>query len=168
MYQQGEYVVYGASGVCRVGDQTERVIHGRTFRYYQLEPQHGRGATVLVPVDNETLLSRMRPVLSAGEIDALLDALPGEPSEWRDNDQERKERFRAILCGGDPWALARLARSVGRQSRSLAARGRRLRQADEEAWRDAERLLCGEFSFVLGQEPAEILARLHAAGPEGD
>ena len=37
---------------------------------------------------------------------------------------------------------------------------RRLRQIDEAAWKDAERLLCDEFSYVLGTEPHEILPRL--------
>ena len=41
-----------------------------------------------------------------------------------------------------------------------AAAGRRLRQIDEAAWKDAERLLCDEFSYVLGAEPHEILPRL--------
>lgn len=161
MYQLGDVVAYGSTGVCRITALTERELHGTKTQYYQLEPQREHGATVLVPVDNDTLLRRMRPVLTAEQIDTLLRTLPEAPSEWCDNEQERKARCREVPCSGDAYALARLACSAYRQRQALAAQGKRLRQSDEAMWKDAERLLCDEIAFVLGQTHDEVARRLH-------
>lgn len=162
MYQTGEIVSYGINGVCRITALTERTVGSEKTLYYQLEPVRGNNATVLVPTNSETLLRKMRPVLSAGEINALLQSLPGAPDQWTDNEQDRKLRYREIFGGSDAFALASLACSLYRQKQALTARGRRLRQVDEAAWKDAERLLSDEFSYVLGSEPGEIVQRLRA------
>lgn len=160
MYQAGQIVSYTATGVCRISALTERSIDGRTTRYYQLEPLLSRGATVLVPTDSAPLLRRLRPLLSAREVLALLEQLPTAPDLWTDNESERKLLYREIFSGNDAAAMARLAYSLYRRRQMLAARGRRLRQTDETAWKDAERLLCEEFSYVLKKDPQELRLRL--------
>jgi len=160
MYKTGQIVSYGTTGVCRISALTERCVSGKSVQYYQLEPLHNGAATVLVPTDSEPLLRKLRPVLTADEVEALLQSLPEAPDLWVDNEQERKNRYREIFSGSDAVALAQLACSLYRQKQALAARGRRLRQSDEAVWKDAERLLCDEFAYVLGTDPREILPRL--------
>lgn len=162
MYQIGDVVSYGTTGVCRIAALTERAVDGQVRQYYQLEPEHGRSSTVLVPVENAALLGKMRPVMTADECRALLCALPETQSEWCEDEQQRRAHYRQVFGGGDAFALARLARSLFHQRQTLTARGRRLRQVDEAAWRDAERLLGDELSFVLGQEPDELIGQLRA------
>ncbi len=160
MYQIGQIVSYGTTGVCRISALTERSVSGKTAQYYQLEPMHNSSATVLVPTDSEPLLRKLRPLLEAAEIHTLLCRLPDAPDLWSDSEQERRNRYREIFGGSDAATLAQLACSLYRQRQSLASRGRRLRQIDEAAWKDAERLLCDEFAYVLGTEPREILPHL--------
>ena len=50
-------------------------------------------ATVYVPLDNERLIARMRPVLSQQELEALLVGADDAPLAWIDDPTERKDRF---------------------------------------------------------------------------
>lgn len=162
MYQVGDVVSYGTEGVCRIAALAERTVGGQARQYYQLEPQRSHSSTVLVPVENAALLDKMRPVMTADQCRALLRALPEALLEWCEDEQQRRAHYRQVFGGGDAFALARLARGLYRRRQALTARGRRLRQADEAAWRDAERLLGDELSFVLGQEPDEVIRLLRA------
>ena len=164
MYKTGQIVSCGTTGVCRIAGLVERYVDGKPVQYYQLEPVHSSTATILIPTDSKPLLAKLRPVLTADEVHALLNTLPDAPDLWIDSEQERQHRYHEIFRGSDVAKQAQLAYSLSRQRQILAAQGRRMRQSDETAWKEAERLLCDEFSFVLGTEPKEIQLRLRADG----
>ncbi|MFR3288834.1 MAG: CarD family transcriptional regulator [Lachnospiraceae bacterium] len=79
MYQVGELIVYGGTGVCRVEavetPQQRGPEAGR--QYYLLKPLYQDG-TIRIPVDSKVF---MRPVISRQEAEALLDAIPGMHAE---------------------------------------------------------------------------------------
>ena len=67
MYQVGDLIVYGGTGVCRVmevGPQTG----GRL--YYTLEPVYG-SCRIFTPVENSKVL--MRPIVTRQEAERLID-----------------------------------------------------------------------------------------------
>ena len=77
MYQIGDYVVYGGSGVCQVmavGTQASSACD-RHRAYYTLRPLAST-ETIYVPVDTHVSI---RPVLTRQEADALILQLPGLP-----------------------------------------------------------------------------------------
>ena len=63
MYKKGEYVIYGSSGVCRVGDVTTLNLENipKDRAYYVLFPMNNKG-TIYVPVDVAS--TKMRRVLT--------------------------------------------------------------------------------------------------------
>ena len=75
MYQIGELIVYGGTGVCRVeGIETQKQKGtAETRDYYLLKPLYQDG-TIRIPVDTKVF---MRPVISRGEAEGLIDAIPG-------------------------------------------------------------------------------------------
>lgn len=79
MYQVGELIVYGGTGVCRVEavetPQQRGPEAGR--QYYLLKPLYQDG-TIRIPVDSKVF---MRPVISRQETEALIDAIPGMHAE---------------------------------------------------------------------------------------
>lgn len=79
MYQVGELIVYGGTGVCRVEavetPQQRGPEAGR--QYYLLKPLYQDG-TIRIPVDSKVF---MRPVISRQEAEALIDAIPGMHAE---------------------------------------------------------------------------------------
>ena len=74
MFQAGELVVYGSTGVCRVEDFAGLDGPGedRGKRYYLLKPLWQDGV-IYAPMDSEKV--PMRPVISRTEAEALIDEL---------------------------------------------------------------------------------------------
>ena len=82
--------------------------------------------------------------------------MPEESFDWIANDRERTDAFRNILEEGSRKDIARLMRTIYLRKTELAARGKKLRSADETMMQRAEKLLFGEFAWVLGISPAEV------------
>jgi len=77
MFQAGDLLVYGSTGVCRVlsiDRRQERVGSIRQERlYYQLKPIY-QGGLIYTPVDNDKV--SMRPIISRQEAEDLISEIP--------------------------------------------------------------------------------------------
>ena len=75
MFCEGEYVVYGDLGVCRVEGVTQRRFEGldAPHLYYVLAPVYQDGV-LYVPADNPRIA--LRAVITAEEANRLIDAIP--------------------------------------------------------------------------------------------
>ncbi len=166
MSRLGETVLYGTDGVCKVAEICKMKVGGKREEYYVLKPIHREGATVFVPLGNEALLSKMRPVLSREEILAILESVSREETVWIEDHAERKIEFQKILLGGDRRELLRMIRSIYLHRQSLQERNKRLRIGDEQMLRDAEKLLNDEFALVLdiSQQQVPEFIRTHVEG----
>ena len=74
MYQKGEYIIYGNTGVCRVEDVAvpdNIPIKEKGALYYKLSPVYGAGS-IYIPVDTEVF---MRPVLTKAQANELIDKM---------------------------------------------------------------------------------------------
>ena len=163
MYRIGETVLYGTEGVCTIIEVREMKIGRETAKYYVLRPVYREGSTVFVPVNNQMLLAKMRPLLSVDEINAMLTDISGE-----EDASQRKTEFQRILLGGDRQELLRMIRTLYLHRQCLQEKGKRLRTNDDQMLRDAEKLLNDEFALVLGikqrEVPEYIRQRLEEAG----
>ena len=76
MFQIGESVVYGTTGVCKISALGPLSMHGvdRKRKYYTLQPLYQEGA-VYVPADGEKC-GNMRYPLSCREAEQLLERIP--------------------------------------------------------------------------------------------
>ena len=149
MFQAEETVVYGANGICTVGEITEQTFCGEKRQYYVLHPVYDKGATIFVPVDNTVLTEKMRRVLTKEEIHTLIAGISEDDGEWIENDGERKRVFQDILEGGDRKKLMRMIRVLYLHSEQQKKRGKKLHIADERSFREAEKILHEEFAHVL-------------------
>ncbi len=156
MYQIGETVLYGTEGVCRIAGLQEMKFGGQRARYYVLKPVYRDGATIYVPLDNERLLERMRRVLSAEEIDAILRSVTQEELPWIEDPNERKMTYSKILTAGDRREVVRLIRTLYLRRQNLVSCGKHLRSSDDQLLRDAEKLLNDEFALVLNIPQHEV------------
>ncbi len=167
MSRLGETVLYGTEGVCKVAEICKMKVGSKREDYYVLKPIHREGATVFVPVANEALLAKMRPILSKEEIDTLIDSVNGEETVWIEDHTERKAEFQRILTGGDRRELLGMIRSLYLHRQELIEAGKRLRTNDDQMLRDAEKLLNDEFALVLNipqnQVAEYIRSRVEAA-----
>ncbi len=156
MFQIGETVLYGSEGVCSI-DHVEEMRVGKTkAKYYVLKPVFRSGATIFVPMDNESLLAKMRHILSKEEILELLSNIHENEIEWVEDPGERRTAFQAILATGDRAQIVRLIRLLYLRRQELREKGKHLRSTDEQLLRDAEKILNDEFALVLNIPQQEV------------
>ena len=156
MFQQGSLVVYGMHGVCKILGMEVRRIDRNSVESYVLEPVKQSGDRYYVPLQNATAVSKMRPLLSTEQLDALLSSLEASQNAWIADENQRKQKYRELITSGDRAALLSMVKALHIHKEAQVAQGRRLHLCDENFLRDAENLLGGEFSLVLGIPPDGI------------
>lgn len=157
-YEAGMHIRYGGTGICLIDRVAEIPYPGQQpFRLcYVLKPLRSAGMEVSVPLDNELLCAKMQPLRSKEEIDRMLDlAAHDDEMAWIDDRKQRSTEFRRILAGGDAHTLLRLIHCILRRQNELKALGKRLSAMDDNARKDAARMLDEEFGFSLGMTPEE-------------
>jgi CarD family transcriptional regulator len=142
-----------------VDDVTEKRIGKTKIQYYVLKPLCNNTSTLFVPTANQQLVSKMRRILTEDEAEAILRDLP-PCGDWNDNKQERSEQFRAIITEGSCVELIRLIRLVRTHGQEQLAGGKRLHISDERFLKEAEKMICEEFSLVLHISRDEVLERI--------
>lgn len=158
MLKVGEKVLYGAAGACTITEIcTKKFGDAGEREYYVLVPIHDSRTTLYVPVDNEALKAKMKKLLSAEEIEALIDSMPQEEFVWIADEKARQEKFKETLKSGDRRELMGMAKVLYAHRKKVMSMGRKLHTTDERMFREAEKLLCDEFAVVLGMKPAEVM-----------
>lgn len=150
MYQIGDLIVYGSTGVCRVGAvETPRHRPGEEERqYYLLRPLYQDG-TIRIPVDTKVF---MRPVISREEAEKLIDAIPGMNAEvyHERNFTQLAAHYQEALGSHECSDLIELVMSIYAKKQDAESKKRKFGQVDARFMKRAESLLYGEFSVALG------------------
>ncbi len=157
-YAVGSHVRYGVTGFGRSDGKEDFAFSGQAQprRGLVRKPLRYAGIEVSVPLDNAVLCGKIRPLLTKDEIDAMLDAaLHAEDLPWNEDRKLRSQEFRKLLAAGDSETLLALVRTILHRKAELRHGGKRLSSADENARKDAERMLDEEFAFSLGVTPEE-------------
>ena len=157
MHKINDMVLYGAEGLCRIADISVQNMHGEDTEYYVLKPLSESGSTIFVPTGSEVLTAKMKRVMSAEEIYALIRTMPDEAAEWIENENLRKQRYREILAGGDRTALVGMIKAVHFHEEERKKLGKKLHLSDERFMKDAEKLLYEEFAHVLNIRKDEVV-----------
>ena len=150
MYQIGDLIVYGNTGVCRVeAVETPRHRPGEAERqYYLLRPLYQDG-TIRIPVDTKVF---MRPVISREEAEKLIDAIPGMNAEvyHERNFTQLAAHYQEALGSHECSDLIELVMSIYAKKQDAESKKRKFGQVDARFMKRAESLLYGEFSVALG------------------
>lgn len=149
MLKVNDIVLYGAAGACTVKEFCKKQIGGKEHDYAVLETETPPKTTIYLPLENETLMARIQPVPSPDEILSMIRAMPSEEEIWIEDEEQRKQRYREIIASCERTALSRLIKTL--YSRQVEQRriGKKLHSADERVFKEAQRLLHNEISFVL-------------------
>ena len=168
MFQVGELVVYGSTGVCRVEEITglDQPGRDRGKRYYFLKPLWQDGV-IYAPVDSGKV--PMRPVMGRAEAEALIDRMPDIPAAacHGNTAQALAQQYQSAVKAGGHQDLIQMMKAIYRKRGLAEAKNRRLGMVDERYMKQAERLLYGELATALeiGYDEVEgyIAARLEGA-----
>lgn len=153
MFQVGDAVSYGTSGVCTIAEKKRMRLAGQPCECFILRPVYDSTMKICVPCNSQVLLDRMRALPSKEE---LLDLLH-EPAPEHDPDPEaRKEHYRQILQSGDRHALLQMIRDIYTERKQRHAAGKQLSSYEDNALREAQNILHSEFAYTLGIAPQEV------------
>ena len=173
MYQPGDMIIYGSTGVCKVKEiTTPECQKGGEKLYYALEPLYQDGV-IYTPVESKVF---MRPVITEEEAEALIDKIPTMETAAYHNSvlRELEEHYAAYLKSHECGDLIELAMSIYAKKQDLASQHRKFGAVDERFMKRAEDLLYGELAVALkidrDQVGAYISNRVNAlksaAGPK--
>ena len=157
MYKVNDTIMYGTQGICKIVEITEKDFMGTKKEYYVLKPMNDASATLFAPVNNEKTEAKMRRILSAEEIHELIETMPYEEANWIHNENERKEKYKSIIAGGDRTELIKMIKALYFHKREREADGKHLYLSDERFMKEAERILYDEFQYVLKINKVDLM-----------
>lgn len=156
MINVGSTIVYG-SQVCKVSDLSDKTFGKITRKYYVLMPVFDEKNMIYVPVDNEKLVARMKQILSAEEIYALIAEMPDKKSIWIDDDKLRAVKYKELIENGNREEIITLIKTLFEHKCEMEARGRKLHASDEIILARAEKVIYEEFALVLNIKRDEVV-----------
>lgn len=163
MYQVGDLVFYGSTGVCRVTGITARAVQCRHHRqnFYVFEPLYQQNYTILAPVNITKVF--MRPIISKSEAKRLLDLVPtiGTKAYYCSRLSQLTEHYETFLKTHECLDLMKLTISIYEKKKIADHEQRKFGSVDEKYMKRGEDLLYGELAAALGiskNEAAEWVA----------
>jgi CarD family transcriptional regulator len=165
IYNIGDYVVYGISGVCRFESIEKRNFEGVGEKEYcKLIPVETKGSAYYIPTD--TLEAKVRRPMTKDEVNAFIDDIPNINTDFEDDTNMRKADCRAVIQSGDFRRMIGMTRALYLFRERQKDKGKKMPMADEKNMHTAENIIYSEFAFVLGihfeQVESYILNRLEA------
>ena len=162
MYEVGQLIVYGASGVCRVEGLEHPSFAPKEMKdrlYYRLKPLYEHGV-LYAPTDTTIPL---RPVIDRPQAEALLGAVTGlqpEPCESH-SPQILGEHYKKFLQTYRCEELLRLLKTICQKNRAAAPRS--MSKTDRMYQRKATEALGREFAVALDCSPEEAEEQIRQA-----
>ena len=156
MFEIGEHIVYGTSGICRVEEICRSPYDKNDTRtFYLLIPIHNpMGSTIYTPVDNDRV--PMRRLMTREEIDALITLMPEIEPVQVPVEKQRREIYRTTLFALRPEGYVSVMKTVNRRREELTAARKHFPVSDMEYGRLARHLLYSECAHVLGIEEGDV------------
>lgn len=152
----GDTVHYGAHGVCRICGMEKLDLGAGKKDYYLLKPVSDEHIQLFLPADADPERVKLRKVLSAEEIYALVEQEQAWQRDWVNDSKERRELSTKTLRSGDTVELIRMVKALHAHAETLPA-GKSLPMSDLEQLRNAEKQLYNELCFVLDITKEQVL-----------
>lgn len=161
MFQKGDYIIYGGSGVCLVEEVGPMDMAGtvRGKLYYTLRPMYSGSSMIFTPTDNDKIV--MRHILTKEEAKCCVESVElAEPLEIGE-ERKREEMYREILRGCDCYACLRLLKTLYGRQRIRLESGKKVAALDERYMKMAEDSLFGELAASLGKKREEVREKVY-------
>lgn len=147
-----DIVMYGSNGCCVISAIEER----GSDQYYILRPVHNDRTKLMVPLNNNDLVGRIRPVPSKRTLKGYIKRAAETPPSWIDDSSERKEAAKHILSFGTEVEMLVLVRDFYDHKKAVLAAGKKATSSDNAILKSAQEYIRNEFSVVFGIEPEEV------------
>lgn len=160
MYQIGELVQYGNSGVCRIEEIVQDVPGlQKGTQCYLLIPVSGRAGRIYSPVDSGKV--KMRRILSSEEVRELMGKVPEIKELTIANEKQCESIYKEELYSVDCYRWVGLLKTLYARREARLEAGKKVTATDERYLKNVEERLREEFSITIGQEETQSeLAKL--------
>lgn len=158
MFQQGQQVIYGGNGVCRIEEIAERDLGVLGVqRVYVI--RLASGLTSYVPVGSSVF---MRALISPEEAMQVLTDYPsiGMRTFAGSNSKALSDQYRAVIARHDPHEMLCLYKSLRNKVEQALQAGRKPGAMDERFASLALEQVAEELSIVLCRSMQEVCAQL--------
>ena len=159
MFQQGQQVIYGGNGVCRIEEIIERDngLPGGVQQVYVI--RLASGLTAYVPVKSNVF---MRALITPEEAERVLADYPsiGMRSFAGTNSKALSDQYRAVIARHDPREMLCLYKSLRNKVEQARRAGKKPGAMDERFASAALEQVVQELSIVLCRSAQEICAQL--------
>lgn len=150
LFEKGEYIVYGMTGVCLVKDIMEMSTDETSSDklYYVLEPTSVNGNRIITPVEGNKNV--MRRIMTSEEAYSLIDGIKEINQLWITDDKQREMIYKEALKTCDCREWVGIIKTLYWRKQDRMNRGKRLTEVDERYMKKAKENLYGELSIPLG------------------
>ena len=151
MFNKGDKVIYGQTGVCVVEDIAQRELIKNVKRlYYKLKPIYQQNNIIYAPAQSDKVF--IRSIISKEEAEELISKMPDIYKAALECEDTDGEENKPTTCE----ELAAVAVKIHRKKRAAKNAHRRLGFTDEKNLEHAEEMLFGELAEVLELDINEI------------
>lgn len=146
MYNKGDKVFYGQTGVCVVEDVSEKTLTKNLKKlYYTLRPLYQQNNIIYAPVDSDKVF--IRAIISKAESQRLIKTVPEvyKKALYKQTEEDYKSALESHSCD----ELLELAVKIYVKKQEVKKAKKKLGFIDEKYLHRAEELLFGELAAVL-------------------
>ena len=147
MFKQGDTVLYGNDGVCKISEITEKAFGDISIEYYILTPVFDTRSTIFVPTNNEKLISKIHRIISPEEIEKIVNEC--KSAKWIESDLKRSEKFKEIIQSGDLKKITSLIKCIYLHDEEVTACGKKLHKSDENIYKEAIKILYEQIALFF-------------------
>ena len=153
MFNKGDKIFYGQTGVCIVEDISKKILTKNVKRlYYTLRPLYQQNNIIYAPVDSDKVF--IRAIISKADAQRLVETVPELCGKALDEQSE--EDYKAMLESHSCNELLELAVKIYSKKQAVKKAKKKLGFIDEKYLRRAEELLFGELAAALEILPEEV------------
>lgn len=156
VFQVGQLIVYGNTGVCRVEKigPPDLVGAAEGVDYYTLSPYYSKNSRIFTPCDNDKVV--MRPVISKREAKKLVDDIPEIKLLSIVDEKTREERYKETMRSCDCREFVSIIKTIHERKIQRLAEGKKVTASDEKYFNMAEDKLYGELAIALEMDKIKV------------
>ncbi|MBR3244720.1 MAG: CarD family transcriptional regulator [Parasporobacterium sp.] len=160
MFNIGDLIVYGNTGVCTVEKIGKPELAGVTDDkvYYTLQPYYSKNSRIFTPCDNDKVV--MRPVISKKEAETLIKEIPKIKLLVITDEKKREECYKETMRTCDCREFVSILKTIYNRKITRLAEGKKVTASDERYFSMAEDKLFGELAIALGVEKSAMRTKM--------
>ena len=156
MYKKGDYVNYGANGVCKIEEITKEPFDGapKNGTYYVLFVVN-TGSKMYVPIERGD--SIMRKIMNRDEAETLIKSITDITPLVIDEQKKAENVYKEIIRSNDCVELIRLIKYIHFKKEERMEQNKQITTTDRKYMKIAEDALYLELGTVLGIKKCDVL-----------